>query len=144
MKTFLASIFIFTLVSMTGIVTAEEKAYVAKENEEICGTWINLGYKTGDPPQKQVYKSDGTIDCSIYAESGIVVWQHGYSLTTKWKDSEGNIWYKSRRLSSGGEELYQLNKINKIGTTLEYQFAKDKYPTVLDPKHDYYRKYYRK
>ena len=29
----------------TGNIFAEEKTYVAKDNEEIYGTWVNMDYK---------------------------------------------------------------------------------------------------
>ena len=45
---------------------AGEKAYVPKDNEELYGTWVNMDYKTADPPQKLTYKSDGTMYSSIY------------------------------------------------------------------------------
>ena len=63
------------LMVFFGNALAGEKAYVPKDNEELYGTWVNMDYKTGDPSQKLTYKSDGTIESSIYAESRVVLWK---------------------------------------------------------------------
>ena len=78
-----------------------------------------------------------------------------WEITGKWKDSEGNIWYKTREISTGG--IYQgakwqsLLKISKSGTVWERatilletgSFNPAFYPKLIDPKAVYYRVLYR-
>ena len=123
---------------------AGEKAYVPKDSEELCGTWVNMDYKTGDPPQKLTYKSEVAIYSSIFAESGMLLWKTNFQITGKWKDSGGNIWYKSHWAADSGEEGYSLYKISNSGKTCEYVFDHTECPTKIDPKHSNYRIYYRK
>jgi len=123
---------------------AGEMAYVPKDNEELYGTWINMDYKTGDPPQKLSYKSDGTIASSIYAESRMLMWDTKLQITDKWKDSEGNIWYKGHLVANSGEEGYSLYKISNSGKTFEFIFDNNECPTKITTDHSNYRVYYRK
>jgi hypothetical protein len=74
-----------------GNALAGENAYVPKDNEELYGTWVNMDYKTADPPQKLTYKSDGTIYSSIYAESITLYWKTNFQIIGKWKDTEACV-----------------------------------------------------
>ena len=133
------------LMVFFGNALAGEKAYVPKDNEELYGTWVNMDYKTADPSQKLTYKSDGTIYSSIYAESRMLLWKTKFQITAKWKDSEGNIWYKGHWVVvDTGEEGYSLYKISNSGKTCEYIFAHNECPTKVDTEHRNYRIYYRK
>jgi len=133
------------LMAFFGNALAEEKAYVPKDNEELYGTWVNMDYKTADPPQKLTYKSDGTIYSSIYAESRMLLWKTKFQITAKWKDSEGNIWYKGHWVVvDTGQEGYSLYKISNSGKTCEYIFAHNECPTKVDTEHRNYRIYYHK
>jgi hypothetical protein len=132
------------LMVFFGNALAGEKAYVPKDNEELYGTWVNMDYKTADPPQKLTYKSDGTIYSSIYAESRMLLWKTKFQITAKWKDSEGNIWYKGHWVVvDTGEEGYSLYKISNSGKTCEYIFDLNECPTKVDTEHRNYRIYYR-
>ena len=133
------------LMVFFGNALAGEKAYVPKDNEELYGTWVNMDYKTADPPQKLTYKSDGTIYSSIYAESRMLLWKTKFQITAKWKDSEGNIWYKGHWVVvDTGQEGFSLYKISNSGKTCEYIFAHNECPTKVDTEHRNYRIYYRK
>jgi hypothetical protein len=133
-----------TLMVFFGNAFAGDKAYVPKDNEELYGTWVNMDYKTGVPPQKLTYNSDGIIGSSIYAESRMLMWDTRQQITDKWKDSEGNIWYKGHWVANSGEEGYSLYKLSYSGKICEYIFDHNKYPTKIDTEHRNYRIYYRK
>jgi len=132
------------LMVFFGNAFAGKKAYVSKDNEELYGTWINMDYKTGDPPQKLTFKPDGTIASSIYAESRVLMWDTKLQITDKWKDSEGNIWYKGHWVANSGEEGYSLYKISNSGKTFEFIFDNNECPTKITTDHSNYRVYYRK
>jgi len=132
------------LMVFFGNVFAGEKAYVPKDNEELYGTWVNMDYKTGVPPQKLTHKSDGTIGSSIYAESRVLMWDTKLQITDKWKDPEGNIWYKGHWVANSGEEGYSLYKISNSGKTCEFVFNNNECPKKITTVHNNYRVYFRK
>ena len=78
-----------------------------------------------------------------------------WEITGKWKDSEGNVWYKTREISTGGIYLgarwQSLLKISRSGTVWERatillemgSFNAAFYPKAIDPKGVYYRVLYR-
>ena len=143
MKSILALILIITLMAFTADAFAGERAYFAKDKEELYGTWINMDYLTR-PPQKIVFNSDGTGGVSSQADSNELTWKFKFLITGKWTDSEGNIMYKRHWVGDWGEEGYSLHKISNSGNTLEIVFDKDKHPNKIDPKHPFYRKYTRR
>lgn len=139
MKSLVALVLSVAFLTFTGNVSAEEKAYVPKENEEFYGTWANMDYF--DRAQKVVINSDGTWGWAMSAKSEPDM-KYTYELKEKWTDSEGNIWYKVRLKSHRGKE-YALVKISNSGNTRESIFDSHGYPTKIDPKEANYRIYYR-
>jgi hypothetical protein len=119
--------------------------YVANENEELYGTWTNDQYSAWQeivysPGSSKCYQRIGnsapTIDCKL-------------EITNKWKDSEGNIWYKSVSTIVGGTwgsngwEMVTLSKLSKSAMVLELVWTSPTneqemktpvYPTTMDPK----------
>ena len=140
MKSILALILIITLMAFTADAFAGERAYFAKDKEELYGTWINMDYLS-KPSQKKVFNSDGTGGSSSQADSKELMWKFRYLITGKWTVSDGNIMYKDHWVGDWGEEGYSLHKISNSGNTLEIVFDKDTYPNKIDPKHPFYRKY---
>ena len=116
-----------------------KKAYIAKEDEELYGIWINTDYNDSQHPAKFIFKPDGTYEG--YAKTdGTHSYYHGeYIITDKWTDSEGNIWYKVFfpilwvGSSKDTEPLYYLSKIDKSGNILETVRSGIDYPTELGP-----------
>ena len=115
--------------------------YVAKDTEEIYATWVNPDVKSGHP-QKSIYKASGIVEWFMSANSTAPDYIGRYLIVNKWKDSEGNIWYKMHSVSPL-YEFFSLIKINNSGNTLEIVEDKIDYPTKIDPKHVFYDKYSR-
>ena len=135
MKTFLTlalSIFFLLFTSIT-----------FAESDELYGTWVNMDYKWGRPPQKLIFKSDGTFESFVNADSKAPTLQGTNLIEKKWKDSEGNVWFKNKWSGNWGESAYELAKISNSGNTYEYVFSNDEYPKEIDPKHENYRIYTR-
>ena len=72
--------------------------YVAKENEELYGTWTNDTYFEF---QEIVYFAN---NCNWYQRVGnpAPTIEGSLEITSKWKDAEGNIWYKYVDTNVGG------------------------------------------
>ena len=143
MKSILVLVLGAVLITFTADVLAGETEYFAKDNEPLYGTWINMDYDTR-PPQKLVYNPDGTAWSSMLAKSKKPEWRIKYLIIGKWKDSNGNIMYKSHWVGDWGEEAFQLSRISNSGNTLEYMFSHDDYPKEINPEDFFYRKYTRK
>ncbi len=72
--------------------TKGKKAYIAKEDEELYGIWINTDYNERDLPVKFIIKPDGTEEGYAKIDSTHSYYHGEYIITDKWTDSEGNIW----------------------------------------------------
>jgi hypothetical protein len=137
---------------------ATTPSYEAKEYEEIYGTWINKSYSDtmqqgydqaytlANYAQKIITTDEGTYDIYNGLNDIVPIFKIKYTITEKWTDSDGNIWYK---IVSEYETEYAertrlgLNKIDHTGSTWEIVIAEDDYPAKLDPSHPEYRIYYR-
>ena len=73
-------------------------------------------------------------------------------VTSKWKDSEGNIWYKIQGSYSNGTSTVRfqgLHKLSKSASVCEFvtitvpKYDPNTYPTKIDPQDKDYRIYYR-
>ena len=148
----------FILTVATLLESCATKPYITKEDEEIFGTWVNTSYSytiagsddyaqtLANYAQKIITQNDGTYE--VYMGVGDIVpqFKFQYTITDKWTDSDGSIWYKivSKYKSEYTERTrFGLNKINNTGRTWEYVVSVDDYPTQIDPSHPTYRKYYR-
>lgn len=150
--------FISVLVLMAAVLVvscAKKPPYVAKEDEEIYSTWINTSYSyimgTGGSSRMSIYaqkiiiKPDGK--CEVYGSpiDKIPQFTYQYTITDKWTDSDGNIWYKtiSKYKTEYQEQTrYELNKISNSGRTWEYVGSVDDHPAKIDPKNSDYHIYY--
>jgi hypothetical protein len=122
--------------------------YVPKANEEINGTWTNEKIF----PQKVVNTADGWKQYN-YMSDPTPLYEGTGGIASKWRDSEGNIWYKifSTVTSTAykGTKSQELDKLSKSGTvwesvsTMVREFNSDSYPTKIDPNDSSYRIYYR-
>ncbi len=141
---------ILPLAVLLLIASCAKKPYAAKEDEEIYGTWVNTDYGTTEfhIPEKIINNPDGTLE--IYGGMADSAHSTGvYTIIDKWTDSEGNVFYKTRRRwgeeTYGKKLAYELHKISNLGLTWESVFSMDKYPTEKDivPNHPRYAIYYR-
>ena len=113
---------------------SDEKAYVAKENEELYGTWVNEDYNSSIRHAIQEYKSDGTwIDYQKTTDE--IPYEDGtYTITDKWTDSYGDICYKIRwETPYLGRSGYGLNCISDSGSTMKSANSFSDYPTQINP-----------
>jgi hypothetical protein len=150
MKSLLALAISAAVVFLVVIVQAEEKPYVVKDNEELCGTWVNPNYTAGGEShgfdRKIIFKADMTFERFRWLSGKEVsFWTGAYNITDKWADSGGNIWYKIHWKYFYWEN-FGLFKISNSGKKCE--FVSDPieygYPKEVDPKAFSYRVYYRK
>jgi len=130
--------------------------YLEKPNEELYGTWTNENYsgvisEKAYTPQKTVAASGTYSDYRMLTDHG-----PGFvgkeEVTSKWKDSDGNIWYKINMSGSTGDNTFKwqsLQKLSKAATVREFAvievgaFSLTNYPTKVDPSDTNYRIYYR-
>ena len=142
MKSLLALILSITLVAFAAGALAGERGYIVQDNEELYGIWINLSKSRGN--QEQIIKPDGTYEYIRGATKG----RARYLITGKWKDSQGNIFYRYHCVlndpQGGGLEIYVLAKISNSGNTLETLHDTETYPTDIEQEVPFYRKYTRK
>ena len=145
MKAWKLSFYALLALLVIGLGGCGPGKYTPKPNEELYGTWTN----EQSPAFQQVvfapnswkwYQRIGnpapSIDCKL-------------ELTSKWTDSEGNIWYKSIGTIIGGTagdvgtELVVLSKLSKSATVLEFvhtfpsneqELKTPVYPVAIDPK----------
>ncbi len=137
MKTVLALVLSIALFTFLGC--SQQKT------EELHGTWINMAYKTGRPPQKVIYFSDGRLEIFKRASQNDADYNAVYKIEEKWTDKEGNIWYKFRvtKKSWESDDSFTLVKISNSGKTQEVQFEYEFYPKKIDSTRLAYRTYNR-
>lgn len=122
--------------------------YVPSAKEELYGTWTN----EKQSPQKTVNFTNGFKDFALLSDS-VPVSEGTEKITSKWKDSQGNIWYKTLGTGTGGEskgyKWQTLQKLSKSGKMRELvdvlvgEFDSNSYPTTIDQKDGSYRLFYR-
>jgi hypothetical protein len=142
-------------LSMPEVRVWAQESVVAKAEEELYGTWANENNNADVlHGQKAVVTADGMkIYCKVSdPEPGMEV---SWDISSKWTDSEGNVWYKTLGTGTGG--LYKganwqaLEKVSKSGLIWERamnllelgRFNPAFYPRTIDPKGAYYRILYR-
>ena len=112
MKLLLSFILSAAFVVFSGNSFAEEKAYVAKDNEEFYGTWTNIDYGTRAHPYQKIINFPGRYEAYGSTKSDIVMERGTFTITDKWTDSKGNIWYTLIWMSDG-LKYYELDKGDK-------------------------------
>ena len=143
MKSILALVLSIVISAFATQVIAGEWGYLAKDQEELYGTWVNIKYVSGIP-QKIIYKPAGTFNCFKDVNAKVPCEGGRYLITGKWSDLEGNIFYKCNWVGDWGEEAYQITKISNSGKTLELVLGYDEPPRNIDAANVWYRKYTRK
>ena len=130
-------------MAFSGTVLAGENEFKATENEEFFGTWVNMDYTGGWPPQMIIFKL-GEFDCYSSVNDKGPMWTAEYRISQKWTDEKGNIWYKHRFKAGAMGSGFELCKISESGKTLEFIFSQWEYPKEIDINKENYRKFYRK
>jgi len=143
------SIFILLVSILFVVFTANiliaENEYTATANEELFGIWINMDYQESTKtrsPQKYILKlGEGELYASVNDTEPL--WTEEISISHKWTDAEGNIWYKYRWNAGLIGSNFVLSKISESGKTFEYTMSQWEYPKAIDHNHDTYRIYFR-
>ena len=114
---------VFAVLFLIGtLATAENPISAEVFYEAFSGTWINEEYSGGEGlEQKIINYPDGTWDAYSYVFSKGSYHTGKETVTDKWTDSKGNIWYKARgEMIKGGWQYYRYGKISYSGDTWEY------------------------
>ncbi len=132
-------ILVLAVLIITGSCATGKKAYVAKEDEELYGTWVNTDYDVEPKAPKLVLKPDGTYNIYSMSNSDRIVSRGDFTIRDKWTDADGNIWYRyvytnyDAKSITDTKPLYALAKIDPTGNTLERVFSGIDYPHELGP-----------
>ena len=113
------------------------------ESDEICRSWVNTKYVSGDRPQKLMLNFDGTFVTYKTKTSTDALERGMFQVIKKWKDSEENIWYKIKMQGLKYGTKYKLATISKDGNKLEFVCKSDKYPAEIDKNEPDYCNYMR-
>ncbi len=144
---FLGMVLVVAAVSLGGCGPGE---YRPAANEELYGIWTNGAM----PQQKLVLASGEFKDFSLPTDVDPLN-EGRQQIAAKWKDSAGNLWYKTyETVSSGlggfkGTRRESLTRLSKSATVLETmvtpvrEFAMDAFPSKLDSTSSSYGVYYR-
>jgi hypothetical protein len=148
-RTFVAIlIFYLSVMVIADSCVTGKKASSSKEDEVLCGTWVNLDYDKTWKYGKIVIKPDGSYDEYDKSES-VGGGKLGYAITEKWTDSDGNIFYKYtvgsiyENNSVRVPTWYYLARIDSTGNVFEYVDSGLDFPTEIDLNHPNYAIHYR-
>jgi hypothetical protein len=140
-------ILVFAMLIMMGSCATSKKAYVAKEDEELFGIWINFQYDGTNKYSKVQINPDGTWFEYINSYDEKPPFRGEYTIIEKWTDSEGYIYYKTivERNDVASDPLYILSKIQKDGNVYEDIWTTLHMPEEFDTEKMLYlyRIYYR-
>ncbi len=114
------------------------------ESEQICFTWINTNYTSGNPTQKLIYNADGTFAGYPKKDATDPIRRGTFTIFKKWKDAKGSIWYRIKWDGHWGERGYELAKVSNNGKTLEYVMKDSKWPADINVKDTSYCQYTRR
>jgi hypothetical protein len=113
------------------------------ESDEICCTWVNAKYVSGNRPQKLIFNYDGTFATYKTKASTDAFAQGMFQIIKKWKDSEENILYQIKMQDPRLGTKYKLAKVSKEGDKLEFVCKSDQYPAKIDKNEPDYCNYIR-
>ena len=120
------------------------KEYKPKETEELYGSWTHSDYYKEGKQEKIEYDADGTRLVLIFEKDSEPLEEYLYTITDKWTDKEGNIWYKVMQITPKTNfTFYLLIKISNSETVYEEVRDATDYPTEIDVNHRNYVIYYR-
>jgi hypothetical protein len=138
---FATTLVIVFIVVLAGCATSN-KAYKKAFKEEMVGTWVNTDYDNMNSKwAKVVIKQYGMFEGYNEAQA-TEFWKANISITDRWTDSEGNIFYKTIHAPIAGEKWYELWKLSNSGTVWELVWDVFEYPTDINPNNSGYLIYY--
>jgi hypothetical protein len=128
----LVSILILVLIVLilVGSGTNEKKAYVATDEEELYGTWINPDILV----QKKIIYPDGK-DETFYSKSAVNPFVTGQiTIVKKWIDRKGDVYYHCTWSSNVEPSTqYWLVRISDSGNAMETVSSPIDFPKKVDP-----------
>jgi len=113
--------------------------------DECCGVWVNGSYNALEKKAAIIiYYPDMTWEAFQTDSSIQPMWRGTISIMEKWRDREGNCWYKITTNQLGFNIIaYELWKLNKEGTILEGVWNFRYIPREIDQEDASYSVYYR-
>ena len=117
---------------LTGCATVK-RAYVPSEDEELYGAWYNA-----ENDETVFYRPDCTFE-DYFGKSKFPRWYGTFTISDKWADGEGDIWYRTVLENQVGATRYMLNRIDHSEGVLETVYYSNDYPVDLDPSLMSYR-----
>jgi hypothetical protein len=149
MKAAVVTLIVLVLSVQAAFVGSAQDKYVPRDDEEFYGTWIN---KNNPSVQKIAVFAGGYKEYSRVADAEPVR-ELTVELTSKWRDADGNVWYKALTSVTSGadkgvirQELYEVSDSGKTWQIAFYpvfNYDPDNYPKELNPKSLLYRILYR-
>ena len=136
------SIFVVVVMIFAGSIATGQDAYLAKEDEELFGTWINTDYDDNWRCGKIVFTSNNMYEEHAWSYSELPGLKFEFTTTSKWTDSDGNTFYKLSS-TAPGRSAYFFSKINANRNIYEDVWSTIKMPTAIDTENVNYRIYYR-
>lgn len=101
MKTRTMLVVLACLMALTFLVGCGSGKYTPKSNEELYGTWINEQSPVAFNIHKMVFSANTAKEYERVSDSNASIVDK-LEITSKWMDSEGNIWYKGLATITGG------------------------------------------
>lgn len=133
----------------------KQENFVPKGKEELYGTWTNEKNSADVFHGQKVVVTAERMRIYTKVSDPAPAMEVSWEITSKWTDSEGNVWYKTLGTSIGGvykgANWQALEKISKSGKVWERamnlletgKFNPAFYPRTIDPNGSYYRVLYR-
>ena len=147
----LASLLILVLAVLIIVVSCAtgKKAPVVKEDEVLCGTWINTDYDTMWKYGKIIIEPEGYYYEYDPSYSDSWIFKGDYTIIQKWTDADGNTYYKymvttiHEVVPQVGDKWYYLASIDKSGDIFEYVDSAVEFPSEINPNYYTYTIRYR-
>jgi hypothetical protein len=130
---------IFSVVFFSGMPSFTDdgennRFYVPRRNEEILyGTWVNENYDGVKRFQKAVYYYWGYGEFFRFVTLKEPSEKGTFTITDRWSDSGGNIWYKWYEITNNDYTVYfYLGKISDNVSVFEVVYNVGDFPTASD------------
>jgi hypothetical protein len=142
-RVFIATILLCSLliapVLVSNPLSADDGEYVLRDHEEFFGTWINAEYDESFKNGKMIHTPEGIVHAYDGAADQEEAWNAKFTITDRWVDDEGNVWYKwlltdCRRGSiKDVSEYCCVSKISDSGRVMEVSRSGNDFQVDLNP-----------
>ena len=114
-------------------------------SEDCFGVWVNGDYNALEKKAaKIIYYPDMTWEAFQADFSTKAMWRGTISIFAKWRDRDGNCWYKITTNQLGFDIIvYELWRVTGKGTVLEGVWSVGFIPREIDPADASYSIYYK-